>query len=91
MTLLFIVVRVSGLEPCMSVLSIYLGSLQKIESDETIFIDMRDAAVFSSARCAKVGSSFIAVTFIFRLFFRSQTTIFGMSILSSSICGRYKV
>jgi hypothetical protein len=33
----------------MMILSIYLDSLQKIESDETDFIDMRDVAIFSSA------------------------------------------
>jgi hypothetical protein len=33
----------------MTILSIYLDSLQKIESDEPKFIDMRDATIFSSA------------------------------------------
>jgi hypothetical protein len=33
----------------MTILSIYLDSLQKIESDELDFIDMQDVAIFSSA------------------------------------------
>jgi hypothetical protein len=33
---------------CMSILSTYLGSLQKSESNETAFIDMRDVAIFSN-------------------------------------------
>jgi hypothetical protein len=33
----------------MTILSIYLDSLQKIESDEPDFIDMREVVIFSSA------------------------------------------
>jgi hypothetical protein len=74
----------------MLILSIYLGSLQKSVFDHTIFVSMRDAAIF---RCAIVGSSLIAVPFNFFLsyFLRVGLQFLAWLYFCSSICGKYRV
>jgi hypothetical protein len=62
----------------MMILSTYLDSLQKIESNEPDFIDMREVLFLAVPifRCAIFGSVLLAVPYIFRLFLFFRELLF---------------
>jgi len=71
----------------MTILSIYLDSLQKIESNELDFIDMREVSIF---RCVIFGIIILAVPNIFCLFlFFWKIVIFSSALIST--CGNHVV